>query len=84
MTVPLKPIAIVLGLSAADSNARTGTALPINLPHQQCRPFQPRRLTQSRRTPLERRPRAQTNRRPLAGANPAPTAIATQHWSLSP
>ena len=31
MTVPLTPIAIVLGPSAADSNARTGTALPINL-----------------------------------------------------
>jgi hypothetical protein len=72
MTVLLTPIAIVLGPSAADSNARTGTALPINLSHRECRPFQFGRLTQSRRTPLEHRPRAQTNRRPLAGANPAP------------
>lgn len=84
MTVPLTPIAIVLGPSAADSNARTGAALPINLSQRECRPFQPGRLTQSRRAPLKRRPRAQTNRHPLAGANPAPTATATEPWSLSP
>ena len=84
MTVPLTPIVIVLGPSAADSNACTGTVLPINLSHRECRLFQPWRLTQSRRKPLERRPRAQTNRRPLAGANPAPTAAATEPWSLSP
>jgi hypothetical protein len=81
MTVPLTPTVIVLGPSAADS---TGTALPINLSHRECRPFQPWRLTQSRRTALERRPRAQTNRRPLAGANPAPTTTATEPRSLSP
>jgi hypothetical protein len=36
MTVPLTPTVIVLGPSAADSNARTGTALPINLSHREC------------------------------------------------
>src|SRR2546430_13683731 len=77
MTVPLTPTVIVLGPSAADSNACTGTTLPINLSHRECRPFQPWRLTQSRRTALERRARAQTNRLPLAGASPAPTATAT-------
>jgi hypothetical protein len=84
MTVPLTPTVIVLGPSAADSDARTGTALPINLSHRECRPLQSWRLTQSRRTALERRPRAQTNRLALAGANPAPTATATEAWSLSP
>jgi len=62
MTIPLTPTVIVLDLSAADSNACTGTALPINLSHRECCPFQPRTLTQSRRTALERRPRAQINR----------------------
>jgi hypothetical protein len=84
MTVPLTPTAIVLDPSAADSNACTGTVLPINLSHWEYRPFQPRRLTQSRRTAHERRPRAQTNRLPLAGASPAPTATATEPWPLSP
>ena len=77
MTVPLTPTVIVLGPSAADSNACAGTALPINLSHRECRPFQPWRLTQLARTALERRPRAQKNRFPLAAANPAPTATAT-------
>jgi hypothetical protein len=84
MIFPLTLTAIVLGSSAADSNACTGTALPINLSHQVCRPFQPRRLTQSRRTALKHRPRAQTNRLPLAGAGPAPTATATEPWPLFP
>jgi hypothetical protein len=81
MTVPLTPTVIVLGLSAADSNACTGIAQPINLSHRECRPFQPWTLTQSRRTALERRPR---NRHPLAVANPAPTTTATELWPLSP
>jgi hypothetical protein len=53
MTVPLTPTVIVLGLSAADSNACTGPALSINLSHRECRPFQPWRLPQSRRTALD-------------------------------
>jgi hypothetical protein len=84
MTVPLTPTVIVLGLSAADSNACTGIAQPINLSHRECRPFQPWTLTQSRRTALERRPRAQINRHPLAVANPAPTTTAREPWPLSP
>ena len=67
---------IVLGLSAADI-ACTGTALPINLSHRECRPLQFCRSTQSRKTALERRPRAQTNRLPPADASLAPTATAT-------
>jgi hypothetical protein len=84
MTVPLTPAVIVLGPSAADSNACTGTVLPINLSNQECRPFQPWRLTQSRRTARERRPCVQINRRPLADTNLAPTATAIELWSLSP
>jgi len=79
MTVPLTPTVIALSPSAADSYARTGTALPIYLSRRQSRPIQPRRLTQSRRLALEHRPRSPTNRHPLAGANPAPTATATEH-----
>ena len=48
MTVPLTSTVIVLGPSAADSNACTGTTLPINLSHRECRPFQLWKLTQSR------------------------------------
>ncbi len=84
MTVSLTSTMIRLGPSAADSNPCTGTALPINLSHRECRPFQTWRLTQSRRTAIERRPRAQTNRRPLADTEPAPTATATEPWPLSP
>jgi hypothetical protein len=78
MTVPLIPTVIGLGPSAADSNARTGTALPTNLSHRECRSFQSWRLTQSRRTALERRPRAQTNCLSLARANPGPTSTASK------
>jgi hypothetical protein len=53
MTVPLTPTAIVLDPSAADSNACTGTALPIHLSHRECRLFQPWRLPQSRRTAVD-------------------------------
>jgi len=84
MTVTLTSTVIVLGPSAADSNACTGTALPINLSHRESRPFQPWRLTHSRRTAIERRPRAPTNRLPLTRANPAPNATATEPWPLSP
>jgi hypothetical protein len=44
MTLPLTPTVIVLGPSAADSNACTNTALPINLSNLQCRLFSPRRF----------------------------------------
>jgi len=84
MTCPLTLTVIGLGPSAADNNVCIGTALPINLSNLECRPFPPRRLTQSRPTALKRRSRAQTNCRLLAGANPAPTTTATGPWSLSP
>jgi hypothetical protein len=84
MTVPLTPVMIVLSTSAADSNARISTVLPMNLSHWECRPFQPRRLTQSHRTALKCRSRAQKSRRSLAGANLAPTATATEPRVLSP
>ena len=41
MTFPLAPTPIVLGLSPADSDACTGTTLPINLSNLECRPFLP-------------------------------------------
>jgi hypothetical protein len=41
MTFPLTPTVIVLGLSPADSNACPATALPINLPDLERRPFLP-------------------------------------------
>ena len=84
MTVPPTPTLIVLGSSAADNDACPGTALPINLSHRECRPSQTRRLMQSRRTDRERRTRAQTNRLPLPGADPPPTATATEPRPLSP
>jgi hypothetical protein len=84
MTFPLTHTVIGFGPSAADSNARTGTALPINLFHWECRPFQPCRLTQSRRTALDHRPRAQTNCRLLAAADPASRATVTAPLLLSP
>jgi len=84
MTFPLTPTVIMLDLSPPDSDACTGTALPINLSHRESRPFQPWRLTHSRRTAIERRPRAPTNRLPLTRANPAPNATATEPWPLSP
>ena len=52
MTVPLTSTIIMLG-PRADSNACTGTALPINLSHRECHPFQLWRLTQSCRTALD-------------------------------
>src|SRR6266478_110298 len=58
MTFPLTLTVIVLGLSAADSDASTGTARPINRSNLQCRPFLPRRLTQLRRIDLDHRSRA--------------------------
>jgi hypothetical protein len=84
MTFPLTLTVIVLGPSAADSNACTGTALPINLSHRECCPFQHWRLTQSRRKALERRRRTQTNCFPLARANPSPTSTASEPLLLSP
>jgi|SoiMethySBSTD1v2_1073268.scaffolds.fasta_scaffold263020_2 hypothetical protein len=85
MTVPLMSTMIVLGPSAADNNARSRTALLINLSNREYRPpLQPWRLTQSRRTALERRPREQTNRLLLAAADPASPATVTEPWPLSP
>jgi hypothetical protein len=83
MTVPLSTV-IGLDTSAADSNARTGRTLPIILSDRECGPFQPGRLTQSRRIAIERRPRAQINRLLLAAAHPAPPATATESSPLSP
>ncbi len=77
MTVLLTSTVVVLGPSAADNNACAGTVLPINLFHRECRPLQPWKLTQSQRTALGRRPRAQKNRLPVADADLAPTATAT-------
>jgi hypothetical protein len=75
MTVPLTPTVIVLDLSPADSNACTGTALPIHLSHRECRPFQPWRLPQSRRTAVDPDPtRKQTaiHSRPPTHPRPRP------------
>jgi hypothetical protein len=84
MTFPLTPTIIVLGPTAVDTNARTGTALPINLSNLQCRPLPPQRLTQSPRIALDRRPRVQTNRLGLARANPGPTSATNEPLPLSP
>jgi hypothetical protein len=84
MTFPLTPTVIVLGLSPADSNACTGTALPINLSDLECRPFLPRRLTQLRRIALDHRFRAQTTCFPLARRNPGSTSTAEKPLPLSP
>jgi hypothetical protein len=69
MTLPLTPTVIVLGPSAADSNACTNTALPINLSNLQCRLFSPRRLTQSLHIALDRQPPMQ-NKPPSARTRP--------------
>jgi hypothetical protein len=84
MMFPLTLTVIVLGPSAADSNACTDTALPINLSNLQCRLFSPRRLTQSRRIALDRRPPIQINHLPLGRAHPAPTSTANETLPLSP
>ena len=86
MIFPLTLTAIVLGSSAADSNACTGTALPINLSHQVCRPFQPRRLTQSRRQLSSTgRARKQTAFHSQAPARPRPRPPQSRgHYSIVP
>ena len=84
MTFSLTPTVIVFGPRAADSNACTATALPINLSHREYQPFQLWRLTQSWRTALEHRQCARTNRLPLAAAKPAPTSTVSQPLPLSP
>jgi hypothetical protein len=78
------PTVIVLALSPADSNARTATALPINLSDLECRPFLPRRLTQLRRMALDHRFPAQTTCCPLARRNPGSTSTAEKPLPLSP
>jgi hypothetical protein len=82
MTVLLTSTVVVLGPSAADNNACAGTVLPINLFHRECRPLQPWKLTQSQRTALGRRPRAQKNRLPVADA-PTATATSLGHYPHS-
>jgi hypothetical protein len=84
MTFPLTPTVIVLGLTPADSNACTATALPINLSDLECRPFLPRRLTQLRRIALDPRFRAQTTCFPLARRNPGSTSTGQKPLPLSP
>jgi hypothetical protein len=84
MTFPLAPTPIVPGLSPADSDACTGTTLPINLSNLESRPFLPPRLTQLRRTALDHRSRAQTSRFPLARSNPGSTSSANKPLPLSP
>jgi hypothetical protein len=84
MTCPPMPAMIVLDPSAADSNACIGTALAINLSNRECRSVPPRRLTQSLRVALDRRPYEQIIRRLLAAANPTPPATANEPWPLSP
>jgi hypothetical protein len=83
MTVALTSTIIMLGPRAADSNACTGTALPIDLSHRQCHPFQLWRLTQSCRTALEHRQCAPTNRLPLAAIKPPPTSTISEPLPLS-
>jgi hypothetical protein len=84
MTFPLTFTLIVLGLSPADSDACTGTALPINLSNLECRPFLTPRLTQLRRIALDHRSRAQTSRFPLARSTPGSTSSANKPLPLSP
>ena len=84
MTAPLTSTVIMLDPSAADSDAATGAALPINLSNLECCPFTPRRSTQLMTKARDRQPRAQTNRLLLAAAEPAPPATATEHRPLSP
>jgi hypothetical protein len=84
MTFPLTPAVIVLGLSPADSDACTGTPLPINFSNLGCRPFLPRTLTQLRRIDLDHRSRAQTSRFPLARSNQDSTSSANKPPPLSP
>src|SRR6266403_1416075 len=80
---PRQPLAFGTA-RAADSNACTGTALPINLSHREYQPFQLWRLTQSSCTALEHRQCARTNRLPLAAAKPAPTSTVSEPLPLSP
>jgi hypothetical protein len=63
MTVLLTSTVIVLGPSVADSNACTGTVLPINLSHRECRLFQPWIDAIA----------AKTSRTPAARANKSPS-----------
>jgi hypothetical protein len=84
MTFPLTPTVIMLDLSPPDSDACTGTALPINLSNLESRPFLPRGLTQLRRIALDQRSRAQTSRFPLARSNPGSTSSANKPLPLSP
>src|SRR6266542_6706391 len=81
MTVPLTSTVIVLGPGAAGQQClHRHHAADQSLPPA----FQAGRLTQSRRTALKCRPRAQTNHLPLARPNPGPTSTTTKPRPLSP
>ena len=84
MTSPLMLTVIGLDPSAADSNACTGTAMPIDLFNLECRSLPTRRLAQSLRGALDRRPYEQIIRRRLAAADSTPPATANEPWPLSP
>jgi hypothetical protein len=84
MTFSLMLTVIVLSLSAADSDARTGPARPINRSNLQCRPFLPRRLTQLRHIALDHRSRAQTSRFPLERSNQDSTSSPNKPSPLFP
>jgi hypothetical protein len=84
MTFPLTLTVIVLGLSAADSDASTGTARPINRSNLQCRPFLSQRLTQLPRIDLDHRSREQTSRFPLERSNQDSTSSPNKPSPLSP
>jgi hypothetical protein len=84
MTFPLTHTVIVLGLSAADSDASTGTARPINRSNLQCRPFLSQRLTQLPRIDLDHRSREQTSRFPLERSNQDSTSSPNKPSPLSP
>jgi hypothetical protein len=84
MTVTPTSTMIVLDLRAADSNPRRDTAMPTNLCRRECRPFERWKWTQLRRTALEHRSRAQSNRLALAAPDPASTATVPEPWPLSP
>jgi len=85
MIAPLTPPAIVvLGPTAADSNAAISAALPINLQDLECRRFTSCRCTQLLPAGCDPQPTALTNSLPLARANPGPTSVANDPLPLSP
>lgn len=85
MIAPLTlPAIVVLGPTAADSNAAISAAQPINLHDLECRRFPSCRCTQLLPTGCDPQPTALTNSLPLARANPGPTSVANDPLPLSP